>query len=134
MLGNVANFFACDTLDVGKKQASVAVGLGNRTSPRGTRSVGQASSIRTMLESIPSVLAVTCTPQVHSYATVMVAVTEADAILFGAAKVVDRLKVWVSQRQALHDRTTKFDAMNPQGDNITETSLGVGVDTLHKTM
>ncbi len=87
-----------------------------------------------MLESIPSVLAVTCTPQVHSYATVMVAVTEADAILFGAAKVVDRLKVWVSQRQALHDRTTKFDAMNPQGDNITEMSLGIGVDTLHKTV
>jgi hypothetical protein len=89
MLGNMANTFACGTLDIGKKWASVVVRLGNRASRHGTRSVGRALSIRTMLESIPSVLAVTCVPEIASSAAIMVAVTEADAILFGAAKAVD---------------------------------------------
>jgi hypothetical protein len=134
MLGNVADSFACGILDAGKKRASVAVRLGNRASLCGARSVGWAASIRTMLESVLSVLAVACAPQVAGSAAITVAVMEADAMPFRAAKAVDQREVWGSRRQALHDRMSKIDATDPWGDNVTETSLGVGVDTLCKTV
>jgi hypothetical protein len=134
MLGNLSDAFACGTLDVGKKRASVAVRPGNRASPRGTRSVGRAASISTTLENVPSVLAVTCAPQVAGSAAITVAVTEADAIPFGASKAVNRWEVWGSRRQALHNRLSKINATNLWGDNIRVTSLGVGVDTLRKTV
>ncbi len=132
MLGNVADLFAFGTLCVGKKQASVAVRLGNRTSQRGMRSVGHALS--TTLECIQSVLAVACAPQVAGSAAITVAVAKANAIPFRVAMAVDRWEVWGSQRQALHNRTTEFNVTNQRGDDVTETSLGVGVDTLCKTM
>jgi hypothetical protein len=73
-----------------------------------------------------------CTPQVAGSAAIRVAVTEADTILFGASKTVDRREVWGSQRQALHNRLSKIDATSPQGDDVTEMSLSIGVDILCK--
>jgi hypothetical protein len=134
MLGNVSNSFAHGTLDVGKKWAFVAVRPGNRATLHATRSVGWAASIRTMLKSIRSILAVTCAPQVAGFAAITVAVTEADTISFRASKAVDRQTVWGSWRQALHNRLSKIGATNLWGDNIMETSLGVGVDILCKTV
>jgi hypothetical protein len=64
----------------------------------------------------------------------MAAVMEANAILFEASKAVDRPEAWGSWRQALHDRLSKIDATNPRGDNVTEISLGIGVNTLGKTV
>jgi hypothetical protein len=89
MLGNMSDAFACGTLDVGKKRASVAVRPGNRASSCGTRSVGWAASIRTTLENVLLVLVVTCAPQVAGSAAITVAVTEANALPFGESKAVD---------------------------------------------